>query len=181
MPFKGNDFQHHRGETDADLTSGKNGVKLGVNQDGVLRALGSRNGGVWFPGCGWAWNTVSQTRRILDSLVLRGLVVLEKLYGREQYRITEEGLAVIAPTLPRPPQEDLRTTLVMLAEQGGEWKPGCGWWNKNEEWTKLCLAALVTDGYVARMDRKDHYGIKGTAFDVARAWGWDDTVYDDEI
>ena len=45
---------------------------LGVNQRAVLSAL--RRHGHWYVGCGWVYSTTSGTRRLLDSLVTRGLV-----------------------------------------------------------------------------------------------------------
>lgn len=78
----------------------KKGVKLGENQKSVLKDLAERNDGVWYPGCGWMFRTDSLTKRILDSLVLRGLAEFEKVYfgTREQYRITEAGRTVLAQT-----------------------------------------------------------------------------------
>jgi hypothetical protein len=43
---------------------------MGANQFGVLTAV-IRD--PW-PGCGWTWGSASETVRILDSLVKRGLV-----------------------------------------------------------------------------------------------------------
>lgn len=76
----------------------KNGVKLGINQKSALHALANNNGGVWHPDAGWVLGSASQTKRILDSLVLRGLVEFEKVYfnTREQYRITEAGRTALA-------------------------------------------------------------------------------------
>lgn len=47
--------------------------RLGKNQVAVLDALVAHHH--WFDGCGWIWNTHSETVRILDSLVKRGFVV----------------------------------------------------------------------------------------------------------
>lgn len=47
--------------------------RLGKNQVAVLDALVEHR--CWFDGCGWIWNTYSETVRILDSLVKRGFVV----------------------------------------------------------------------------------------------------------
>lgn len=46
---------------------------LGETQIQVLRAL--RDHGYWceWPQCGWHWDTETNTKRILDSLVKRGL------------------------------------------------------------------------------------------------------------
>jgi hypothetical protein len=65
---------------------------LGVNQAGVLRALVQHH--AYFGGCGWTWSTYSQTIRILDSLVARGLAAKTVEFGRETYRPTEQGHAV---------------------------------------------------------------------------------------
>lgn len=45
--------------------------KLGSTQTAVLNAL--RTHGAW-PGRGWEWGTPRETRRILDTLVTRGVV-----------------------------------------------------------------------------------------------------------
>ena len=49
---------------------------LGETQKAVLRALEEH--GSWRPGgrCGWLWDTDSGTRRLMDSLVKRGFVVV---------------------------------------------------------------------------------------------------------
>ena len=72
-------------------------MKLGKNQRAMLDCL-KRHNGYWHSGCGWYWDTDSGTRRILDSLVRRGLVVRTesaKCFGpynaRVRYDITEEG------------------------------------------------------------------------------------------
>jgi len=52
---------------------------LGVNQRGVLNSL--RDHGQWhkrFPGCGWVWDTPSNTKKILDTLVKRGLAQVDE-------------------------------------------------------------------------------------------------------
>lgn len=46
---------------------------LGENQRYLLYSLFMHKS--WRPGCGWLWNTPSGTKRLLDSLVRRGLVV----------------------------------------------------------------------------------------------------------
>jgi hypothetical protein len=155
-------------------------LSLGRVQEGVLEEL-VRHGGQWYPGCGWTWSNVSTTKRVLASLAARGLAEKVKGYGpsRVAYRITEEGRKLVAPKLPRPPDADLRITLVMLAEQNGEWTPDGGWHYRNVHYTKLCLDNLVADGYVALMG-DNHYGLKGgIGFDKAREWGWDDTLIED--
>lgn len=47
---------------------------LGETQKSVLSSL---DRGPWHEWCGWIWDTPSGTRRILNSLVKRGLVVRE--------------------------------------------------------------------------------------------------------
>lgn len=52
---------------------------LGKNQRGVLSSI--REHGQWHSrgfGCGWVWDTPSNTRKILDTLVKRGLVTLDE-------------------------------------------------------------------------------------------------------
>ena len=44
--------------------------KRGSIQDAVLRSL--REYKSWTPGCGWLWDSASNTQRILESLVKRG-------------------------------------------------------------------------------------------------------------
>lgn len=47
--------------------------KLGVNQQGVLESIRSHS--YWIPDqSGWIWDTMSNTTKILESLVKRGLV-----------------------------------------------------------------------------------------------------------
>ena len=48
-------------------------TKLGERQQIMLRHLRER--GVWYGGCGWSWGTYSETVRIMESLVARGLAV----------------------------------------------------------------------------------------------------------
>lgn len=80
---------------------------LGTTQLGVLQALQDpRHGGVWYAGCGWIWSTVSETKRLLDSLVNRGLVTREErpyswtaagaryTRTRSHYTLTDAGRAV---------------------------------------------------------------------------------------
>lgn len=49
--------------------------KLGKKQEGILAALKEHH--EWYSGgfgCGWTYGTVANTRRLLESLVARGLV-----------------------------------------------------------------------------------------------------------
>lgn len=52
---------------------------LGEVQRGVLRALREKGG---WPGHGWTWGSPSLTRRVLNSLVRRGLVEVSTLESR---------------------------------------------------------------------------------------------------
>jgi DNA-binding IclR family transcriptional regulator len=45
---------------------------LGETQADVLDSL--KRHGQWYERCGWVWDTPSGTRRVLESLVRRGLV-----------------------------------------------------------------------------------------------------------
>lgn len=72
-------------------------MRLGQNQAAVLRAL--RQHGIWYGGgfgCGWNWTNESGTRKILDSLVRRGLVSRADAHigGRDRivYRAIDEGV-----------------------------------------------------------------------------------------
>ena len=51
-------------------------MKLGTQQKSVLESLKSH--GSWHAGCGWIWDSRSQTVAILDSLVRKGVATLEK-------------------------------------------------------------------------------------------------------
>lgn len=62
------------------------------DQKYVLRALAERNGGVWYPGCGWHWANRSTTLRILNGLVKRGYAeVKSPARNNERIEITEAG------------------------------------------------------------------------------------------
>jgi hypothetical protein len=62
--------------------------RLGRTQAVVLRCL--RDHHYWHRWCGWDWNGQTGTRRILDSLVKRGLVVaaVEKVGDPQGWRET---------------------------------------------------------------------------------------------
>jgi hypothetical protein len=51
-------------------------LKLGDRQKSCLQAL--RHHGHWHTTCGWKWDTKSNTRRILDTLVKRGLATIDE-------------------------------------------------------------------------------------------------------
>jgi hypothetical protein len=68
---------------------------LGLTQRSVLRGLVEHKG--WHDnGCGWVWNNVSGTQRILDSLVQRCLV--DK--GDHKYTINEAGIKALKVRRP---------------------------------------------------------------------------------
>lgn len=67
---------------------------LGKDQKGALQALQHHQS--WYGdgfGCGWNWGSVSETKRIFETLVQRGLVVkVQELHGgreRTVYRPKE--------------------------------------------------------------------------------------------
>lgn len=49
--------------------------KLGSVQRDVLRALEEH--GMWHSWCGWIWDSVSNTTRIMDSLVRAGVATVD--------------------------------------------------------------------------------------------------------
>jgi len=58
---------------------------LGKNQQNLIDSLKEHD--FWYNGCGWVWDTHSNTQRILDSLVKRGLVTLgEETIGPRSLR-----------------------------------------------------------------------------------------------
>ena len=66
--------------------------ELGPNQASALHAL-AEHGGSW--PSGWLWGNHSQTRRLLESLVRRGLTERRtNATGRISYHLTAEGLAM---------------------------------------------------------------------------------------
>jgi len=52
--------------------------KLGENQIGVLEALKSHGAWKGNGGGGWIWENLSVTKRIMESLVKRGLVEMDE-------------------------------------------------------------------------------------------------------
>ena len=52
---------------------------LGSTQQAVLRCL--RQHKCWYLGCGWIWSNNSETVRLMESLVKRGLVTKSKTTG----------------------------------------------------------------------------------------------------
>lgn len=75
---------------------------LGHIQEGVLRSLTQL--GEWSDTgrCGWTWSTLSETKRIMESLVARGLAkkrfAAQGSFGRVShayYKISPKGLKVV--------------------------------------------------------------------------------------
>jgi hypothetical protein len=64
---------------------------LGRRQQIALENLARLNSGTWTPDCEWLIATVSYTRRVLDSLVTRGLATRPSIRP-PRYAITEAGL-----------------------------------------------------------------------------------------
>lgn len=72
---------------------------LGKNQENLLGSL--ERHGHWSVAAGWVWDTPSNTRKILETLVKRGMVKKSTVVGRpsgwlsvtpvEQYELSEEG------------------------------------------------------------------------------------------
>lgn len=76
-----------------------NTKNLGDKQISVLRSLYERNG--WSSGCGWIWDTVSGTVRILDALVKRELATKTEENGRRaKYRINDAGIQALCDNFP---------------------------------------------------------------------------------
>ena len=50
--------------------------KLGINQEAIIGSL-TRHGS-YYPGCGWTWGSQSETEKLLNSLVKRGIVKVSK-------------------------------------------------------------------------------------------------------
>lgn len=176
----GGPFRFGSGELEIEWGPEGEPVELTEIQEHMLRALAGRNGGVWFPGCGWHWNNRSTTIRFLLGLVKKGLAVQtsDQPY-RERFEITEKGRRLAAPKFPTPPQEDVDTVLVMLAEHDGGWAPGCGWHLKSEGYVTLCLKALVRRGYAVE-NADGSFGMLGTAYGRARELGYDPNLVDGE-
>lgn len=62
---------------------------LGKTQVSVLESLNRHGNHEWFHGCGWVWNTLGGTERLLNSLVKRGLVErIERKYTKSDATFT---------------------------------------------------------------------------------------------
>ena len=67
---------------------------IGATQRSVLECLLEHHG--WEPGCGWKWDTTSNTEKILGSLAKRGLVLTrttDTIRGvkKTRYTISDAG------------------------------------------------------------------------------------------
>lgn len=83
-------------------------IPMGETQREVLRSLAKPSRGFWYSGCGWLWDTPSGTRKIMETLLKRGLVTKTMVpythtpdctYPR--YDLTDEGRRVAEE--PRDP------------------------------------------------------------------------------
>jgi len=82
------------------MTGATKTPKLGGNQKYVLDSLAERNNGSWYPGCGWVWDGITNTIRILRSMVKHGVVTeepYEPKFGRKssKFTITDAGRAFL--------------------------------------------------------------------------------------
>lgn len=66
---------------------------LGSDQAGVLRVIKEKRS--WYIGCGWNWATLSRTRRIMASLVKKGLVQIEE--GQKGTFCASKDVYILAP------------------------------------------------------------------------------------
>jgi DNA-binding PadR family transcriptional regulator len=68
---------------------------IGANQRDVIGHMMLRTRGAWWAGCGWNWGSSSQTVRVLESLVRRGLVTKSERPDASgywhRYELTEAG------------------------------------------------------------------------------------------
>jgi len=68
---------------------------IGKVQIEVLKSLIEFNGWNDSGRSGWVWNTTSGTKKIMESLVRRGLVQKQKAEFGYDYAITKAGRAII--------------------------------------------------------------------------------------
>ena len=161
-----------------------NTTRLGENQLHVMKVLTeSRWSGYWTPGCGWIWNTYTQTIRIMEGLRRRGLVknVGEPAGSRkERYELTPEGESFVATLhTPKVSEGDRRIVVVMMAEHDLDWDPTCGWHFKNTVFTELAMKDLEREGLVQCVDRrKKMYTAGAKLLDLAYEYGYDPNLND---
>ena len=72
-----------------DIKTDTNDAELGEIQEKVLRLLNFHKH--WYPGCGWLWGTYSKTKRILDSLVKKGLAKTGTYFFEDEFAILLYG------------------------------------------------------------------------------------------
>ena len=162
-----------------EIQWGPNGkrVKLTETQLDFLKACFSHT--EWANGGGWMWANRSTSLRLAQALERKGMLIcVNSTPYRERYAPTDLAHRLFNKSLPRPMQVTLDLVLVMLAEHGWEWKPGCGWYYHNEPSTKLALETLVSDGYVAHAG--DGYGLLSVGYERALKLGYDPNLFDDE-
>lgn len=66
---------------------------LGETQLSVLDSL-KRHDGFWYDGCGWLWDTRSNTIKIMESLLNRGLVTKTKVGNGSYYKDRDKYVLV---------------------------------------------------------------------------------------
>jgi hypothetical protein len=65
-------------------------MKLGATQQSIIGCLKEKRG--WSAGCGWIWGTYSETVRVLESLVRRGIVQKEEEVSKHGHIYTRYSL-----------------------------------------------------------------------------------------
>lgn len=77
-------------------------MKLGTTQANVLRSLVTNRsvegGARWTPHCGWVWNTVYGTQKLLDGLVRKGLVKVDIEQNTSGWSLRGKEYPVYTPT-----------------------------------------------------------------------------------
>lgn len=176
QPWLYNGYRFVSGELEADWGPDGKPVKLTETQAYIVKLFVER--GDWYPGSGWVWSNRSTTIRMLDGLVRKGVLIrVSDTPYKERYTLSDLGHRQFNKPVG-PTEAEVRIVLVMLAEQSGEWAPGCGWWYRNEKLTRRCLSVLVSRGLVVR--NGDNYGLLGTAYDAAREAGYNPDLLMDE-
>jgi hypothetical protein len=73
--------------------------KLGKVQQNVYESL--KRHGSWSLGCGWVWDTPSNTMRVMDSLVRAGYArTTRSILGTHRYPGTRMVYHPVTPTTP---------------------------------------------------------------------------------
>lgn len=77
-------------------------MKLGVNQAALLRSLVENHSvegeSRWTPYCGWMWDSVLHTKKMLDALARRGLVKVTMEKNTEGWSLRSAEYPVYTPT-----------------------------------------------------------------------------------